>query len=358
MIALDLSYARGAFALRAAFETQARVLALYGPSGAGKSTLALLIAGLLRPDEGFVTLDGETLTDTRRRVFVKPERRRVGVLFQDSLLFPHLSVKRNILFGRFFAKPGGPDFEAVVDRLELSALLERGPRRLSGGEKQRVAFARALLANPRLLVLDEPTAALDPARREEILSLIELMRDQFGIPIVVVSHVAEEIARVADEVVALDRGKIVGRGAPERTLPRANRYIEGGRFMVTSALRARWQSYDEGFGVTRLKHPAGEIVVAARLPPSDSPIRVEVRATEVALAKTATPSVSLRSALRGRIVAIDANATALAFVTLDLAGGDRLIAAVTRLAIAELGLQVDDEAYALVKSVALDERGM
>jgi molybdate transport system ATP-binding protein len=358
MIAVDLSYARSAFALHAAFATSARVLALYGPSGAGKTTLALLIAGLLRPDEGFVALNGDRLTDTRRGVFVKPERRRVGVLFQDALLFPHLSVRRNILFGKLFAPPGGPDFETVVDRLELRALLERRPRNLSGGEKQRVAFARALLANPRLLVLDEPTAALDPARRREILALIELMRDEFSVPIVLVSHTAEEILRVADEVVALDRGAVVARGAPANILPGASRLIEGGRFGVASLLRASVAQVDERYGITRLKHPAGEIVVVACLPATQEPIRVEVGATNVVLAKAPVAGVSLCSHLHGKVAAIDANGSPLAFVTLDLLGGDRLIAAATRLAIDELGLNVGDEAFALVKSVALDERGM
>lgn len=358
MIAVELSYARGAFALNAAFETSARVLALYGPSGAGKSTLAMLIAGLLRPDRGFVALDGETLTDTRRGLFVKPERRRVGVLFQDALLFPHLSVRRNILFGKLFAPPGGADLETVVDRLELRALLERRPRNLSGGETQRVAFARALIANPRLLVLDEPTAALDPARRREILALIELMRDEFLVPIVLVSHMAEEILRVADEVVALDRGAVVARGAPTETLPGASRLIEGGRFGVVSLLRASASQVDERYAITRLAHPAGEIIVAARLAASRGPIRVEVKATDVVLAKAPVSGVSLRSQLKGKVAAIDANSSPLAFVTLDLFGGDRLIAAATRLAIAELGLQVGDQAFALVKSVALDERGM
>ncbi len=221
-----------------------------------------------------------------------------------------------------------------------------------------MGFARALLASPRLLVLDEPTASLDPARRREIMRLIEMMRDDFGVPIVLVSHVAEEISRLADEVVALDRGAVVAHGAPADTLPGAARRISGGRFMLASTLRAHVACVEEEFGITRLRHPAGEIIVAARLTASPGPVEVEVKATDVVLAKNLAPTSSLRSALRGRIARIDANSSPLAFVTLELAGGEQLYAAVTRLALAELGFKAGDEVFALVKSVALDERGM
>ncbi len=175
MIDVDLRLSRPGFELSAAFATQARVLALFGPSGAGKSTIAHLIAGLSRPDQGRVAIDGATLTDTARGICLPPEKRRIGFVFQDALLFPHLSVRRNILFGRFFTPSAERrvPIAPVIETLGIGPLMERRPATLSGGEKQRVGLARALLASPRLLLMDEPMASLDHARRQEIMGLIE-----------------------------------------------------------------------------------------------------------------------------------------------------------------------------------------
>lgn len=359
MIALDVRLARKGFELACAFESEARVLALHGASGAGKSTLAHLIAGIISPDSGRIAVGGVTLVDTARRICLPPERRRIGVVFQDALLFPHLSVKANILFGRFFtpkAERRAP-YDAIIETLGVGHLLDRRPATLSGGERQRVGLARALLASPRLLLMDEPMAALDHARRLEIMGLIERLRDEFQTPIVLVSHSAEEIARLADEAVVVDHGHVVAQGAPLDVLPGASRLIEGGRFGLINSLAARVASVDAAYGVTRLAHPAGEILVAARLAGTRD-ARVAIRATDVALAKTAPADTSVRTILRGRIEKVDANGGALAFVTLALVGGDRLVAAVTRLALDELGLQTGAEVFALVKSVALDERAL
>ncbi|MEK4033345.1 molybdenum ABC transporter ATP-binding protein [Methylocystis sp. IM3] len=359
MISLDLRFRRPGFDLACAFESRARALALHGPSGAGKSTLAHLIAGVLRPDEGSIVVEGVTLVDTARRVFLPPERRRIGVVFQDALLFPHLSVRTNILFGRFFtprAERQAP-YEAIVETLGVGPLLERRPATLSGGERQRVGLARALLSSPRLLLMDEPMAALDHARRQEIMGLIEKLRDAFDTPIVFVSHSAEEIARLADEAVIIDRGRVVAQGPPLDVLPGASRLIEGGRFGLVNSLEAGVAAVDAAYGVTRLAHPAGEILVTARLSQMRT-ARVAIRATDVALAKSRPADTSVRTILRGRIARIDAGDGALAFVTLQLVGGDRLVAAVTRLALDDLGLQSGAEVFALVKAVALDERAL
>ncbi|WP_363349952.1 molybdenum ABC transporter ATP-binding protein [Methylocystis echinoides] len=359
MIALDVRLRRQEFELACAFESRARVLALHGPSGAGKSTLAHLLAGIARPDSGRIVVDGVTLVDTAHRVFLAPEKRRVGVVFQDALLFPHLSVRSNILFGRFFtprAERTAP-FDAIVETLGVSHLLDRRPATLSGGERQRIGLARALLASPRLLLMDEPMAALDHARRQEIMGLIERLRDAFHTPIVLVSHSAEEIARLADEAVVMDRGRVVAQGPPLDVLPGASRLIAGGRFGLVNTLSARVASVDAAYGVTRLAHPAGEILVTARLPDIRE-ARVAIRATDVALAKSPPADTSVRTILRGRIARIEAGDGALAFVTLELSGGDRLVAAVTRLALDELNLTSGAEAFALVKAVALDERAL
>jgi len=356
VIALDVTYRRGDFSLVCAFESAARILAAHGASGAGKSTLANLIAGLARPDAGRIVLGGETIVDVARGVFMPPEKRRVGFVFQDALLFPHLKVRANILFGRFFTPMAERrvSFEPVIETLGVSHLLDRWPATLSGGERQRVGLARALLAAPRLLVMDEPMASLDRPRRQEIMGLIERMRDEFAIPIFLVSHAAEEIERLADEALVLDKGRIIAQGPPSETLPGASRLIEGGRFAIASRLTAKVERIDERYGVTRLAHPAGEIIVAARLAEGDA--CVSVRATDVALAKTKAEDTSVRTMLRGRLIKIDANDSPFAFATVELVGGERLIAAATRLAMDELGLKAGDDVFALVKSVALDER--
>jgi molybdate transport system ATP-binding protein len=359
MISFDLRLKRRGFELSCALASDARVLALHGPSGAGKSTLAHLIAGVIRPDSGRIAVDGVTLVDTESDVFLPPEKRRIGVVFQDALLFPHLSVKSNILFGRFFtpeAERRAP-FDAIVETLGVGHLLDRRPATLSGGERQRVGFARALLSSPRLLLMDEPMAALDHARRLEIMNLIEKLRDEFKTPMVLISHSAEEIARLADEAAIIDKGRILARGAPLDVLPGAARLIEGGRFGLTNSLAARIEGVDEAYGVTRLSHPSGEILVTARLRGTGE-ARIAVRATDVALAKSPPTDTSVRTILRGRIAKIDVNGSPLAFVTLELAGGDKLVAAVTRLALDELGLAKGSDVFALVKSVALDERAL
>jgi molybdate transport system ATP-binding protein len=211
MIALDIRLRQGAFLLDVTLTAQSKTLALYGPSGAGKTTLLNIIAGLAHPDEGRVAIDGVTFLDTSGRVDLSPRQRRVGYVFQELRLFPHLRVEKNLLYGRRFAPSGerSVDFDQAVDLLGIRPLLNRWPARLSGGEKQRVAIGRALLANPRLLLLDEPLAALDEMRRGEILTYIEKLRDAFAIPIVFVSHRISEVDRLAGDVAVLDQGRLV-----------------------------------------------------------------------------------------------------------------------------------------------------
>ena len=190
MIEVDVKLRAGAFFLNVAFANNANITALFGPSGSGKSLTLHLVAGLLRPDQGRVVLNGVVFADAKQNIFVPMHRRRIGVVFQESNLFPHLSVKQNLLYGRWFAPQRECliSFPAAIEILGIGALLTRLPAGLSGGEKQRVAIGRALLSGPRLLLFDEPLAALDIARRQEILPFIERVRDEFKIPIIYVSH--------------------------------------------------------------------------------------------------------------------------------------------------------------------------
>ena len=207
---VDIDHRRGAFRLQARFTAAPGLTALFGRSGSGKTSLVNIVGGLIRPDRGRVTIDGQTLVDTERSVFVPAHRRRIGYVFQDSRLFPHLSVRRNLLYGRWFVRGSGgatADLGAVIDLLGIGHLLERHPDSLSGGEKQRVAIGRALLARPRLLLMDEPLASLDEARRAEILPYIERLRDEAGVPILYVSHSVAEVARLATAVVILGEAR-------------------------------------------------------------------------------------------------------------------------------------------------------
>ena len=212
MIEVEARHRQGDFTLDVAFRSDARVVALFGPSGSGKTTLLNIIAGLIRPEAGLVRIGERVLTDTAARRNVPPHRRRMGYVFQEGRLFPHLNVRKNLLYGRWLtpARERWGGLDEIVALLGLAPLLNRRPGTLSGGEKQRVAIGRALLASPRVLLMDEPLASLDAARKAETLPYIERLRDELAIPILYVSHSAEEVERLADAVVRLEAGRRVG----------------------------------------------------------------------------------------------------------------------------------------------------
>ena len=209
MLEVSVEKQLGEFRIAAQFRTPTGATALFGPSGAGKTSIINMIAGLLRPDKGRIALGGDTLFDSTTGVHMPAHRRRIGYVFQEGRLFPHISVRRNIAYGRWMngiARDAGEE-ERLIAMLNLAALLQRRPGKLSGGERQRVAIARALLTRPRLLLLDEPLASLDAGRKEEILPYLERLRDSAGVPIIYVSHHAEEIRRIATTVVRIESGR-------------------------------------------------------------------------------------------------------------------------------------------------------
>jgi molybdate transport system ATP-binding protein len=217
MLALDADKKLGAFAISARFETAAGVTALFGPSGAGKSTLINMIAGLVTPDRGRITLGGDVLFDSAARINVPAHRRRIGTVFQEGRLFPHLTVAKNLDYGRrMHGLPADQgEWQRIVTLLDIDSLVQRRPGRLSGGERQRVAIGRALLMRPRLLLLDEPLASLDAARKREILPYLERLRDEASVPMVYVSHHAGELRRLATSVVRIDAGRVTAVGGKE-----------------------------------------------------------------------------------------------------------------------------------------------
>lgn len=356
MIGFDCRLARKDFTLDARFEANRGITALFGPSGCGKTTAIRLLAGLERPDEGLITVGETTLVDTGAGTFVRSHRRRIGLVFQDALLLPHLSVRANLTYGRWFTPRSEQRIalDPVVEVLGIGHLLDRRPATLSGGERQRVAIGRALLTSPRLLLMDEPLASLDAARKLEILPFIERMRDEFRIPIIYVSHAIDEVARLASRVIRLERGTVVAEGTPAEVLagPAAS-----GRFEAVSILAARVKEPLPAYGVTLLAHPAGDIVVPGLLDPADD-VRVVIRATNVTLAVGSPGKVSVRTSLSGRVARIDGDGDPFMLVSVALPGGEVLKASVTRLAVDSLGLDVGGEVRALVKAVSIDERGL
>jgi molybdate transport system ATP-binding protein len=351
MIDLSIARAQGGFLLDVSFQVQAGITALFGRSGAGKSTILDCIAGLTRPDRGRIVMDGETLFDSGARTNVAAHRRRIGYVFQDSLLFPHLSVAQNLDYGKVRGA-AAPSRSAVIETLGISRLLDRRPARLSGGERQRVAIGRALLSAPRLLLMDEPMSSLDTARKMEILSLIERIRDSFAIPVIYVSHDVAEVARLADHVVLIENGGIAGSGTPGAVFAAHPAAADSQRGRL-SILTARAVSHDETYGLTILDHAAGPIAIAARLPLGrDMP--VVIHATDVALAAERPQNVSLQTALRGTIAALDVTEAPTAMVTVTLAGGQTLLASATRKAVDRLSLAPGQAIWCLIKSVSID----
>jgi molybdate transport system ATP-binding protein len=210
----------GGFAVDAQLATSAQVTALFGPSGSGKTSILYMIAGLLRPQSGSITLGDRTWLDTKRGIDLKPEQRRVGFVFQDQLLFPHMSVERNLLYGRRRRRDQARTIQParVIEVLELGELLARYPRNLSGGEKQRVALGRSLLSGPELLLLDEPLAALDEGLKDRVLTYLERAVAEWHVPTLYVSHNAREVRRLAEHVIVLEAGRVTGCGTPEEVL--------------------------------------------------------------------------------------------------------------------------------------------
>jgi molybdate transport system ATP-binding protein len=217
MLAVEVEKRLGNFFLDVCFKTQAGVTAVFGPSGAGKTTLVNMISGLIAPDRGRIALDDTLLFDSAARLNLPPHRRQIGYVFQEGRLFPHLSVRRNLDYGRRMhgLTPDAGEAARIVGLLDIEDLLDRRPGKLSGGERQRIAIGRALLMRPRLLLLDEPLASLDLARKREILPYLERLRDEVGVPMVYVSHQAAELRRIATSVVRLKAGRVEALGGPE-----------------------------------------------------------------------------------------------------------------------------------------------
>jgi molybdate transport system ATP-binding protein len=357
MLEVNVSHRAGRFTLHAHFASQTRITALFGRSGAGKSTLINIIAGLIRPERGRICVNGETLFDSEREIDIAPSRRRIGYVFQEGRLFPHLNVRQNLAYGQFFAR-GGADqhikFDTVTDLLGLGSLLERRPGALSGGEKQRIAIGRALLSNPRVLLMDEPLASLDAARKAEILRYVETLRDQLSIPIVYVTHAIQEIVRLAGTVVVMHEGRVVATGTANEVLERPDLEAAMDSADIGSAIETQVANYDSTYDVSTLRFDGGEMYVTGSDIPPGTPVRVYLRARDIALALEPPARTSILNVLHGSVERVDQQH---AHPTVDVhlrVGRAHLTARITRRSHDQLALRVGLEVYALVKAVALD----
>ncbi len=354
-LAVAVAHRQGAFRLDAAFAAEGGVTALFGRSGSGKTTLVNVIGGLVRPDRGSVVLDGERLVDTAAGRFVPPHRRRIGYVFQESRLFPHLSVRGNLLFGRRLARAeDGIGFAEVVDLLGIGHLLARRPNGLSGGERQRVAIGRALLARPRLLLMDEPLAALDEARKAEILPFLERLRDLGRVPIVYVSHALPEVTRLADRIVVLEEGRVAAAGSVDAVTARLDVASLRGAREAGAVLAARVEAHDPAYALTRLASPAGPLHVPLVDRPVGAAVRILVSARDVTLSLARPAGTSALNVLAGTVAEIGALVPTDPTAELRLAcGSAHLVVRLTRRSLADMGLRPGLPVFASVKSVAL-----
>lgn len=330
------------------------VTALFGHSGSGKTTCLRCVAGLERASVAHLEVNGELWQDSERGLFVPTHRRALGYVFQEASLFPHLSVRRNLEYGlkRIDKATQRVSWERVIELLGIGHLLERMPGRLSGGERQRVGIARALLTSPRLLLMDEPLAALDLKRKHEILPYLERLHDELDIPVLYVSHSPDEVARLADHVVLLDQGRVVAQGPLQQTLARLDLPTALGEGAGV-VIEARVADHDPAYHLTRLVFPGGAVLVARRPEAVGQKLRFRVHARDVSLALSRCEDSSITNVLAATVCELaEADTPAHVLVRLD-AAGTPLLARITRRSSDHLGLAPGLQLWAQIKAVAL-----
>lgn len=348
----------GAFQLDAAFTSEGGVTALFGPSGSGKTSIIRMLTGLAHPDEGRVIFDGDVIVDTTRGISIPKHKRRFGVVFQDNRLFPHLSVRQNLNYGRWFvSKPKNDDsFASIVDLLGLNFLLDRRPINLSGGEKQRVAIGRALLSSPRLLLMDEPLAALDETRKLEILPYLEALRDQMNIPIIYVSHSVTEVARLADKVVVLDNGSVTMAGPVADVLNQPSVSSMQNRKDRGTLIEGKVIQYDIKHRLMTIEFNSHHFFVPGPEISIGKTVRMYILAKDVMLSTVYPEGVSALNILRGEVAIILSNSDGTVDVHIECEG-TALVSRITSLSSDRLKLTGGMTVYAIIKTVALESRG-
>ncbi len=330
------------------------VTALFGHSGSGKTTVLRCVAGLERAQEGFLSVNDEVWQDDSIGVFVPTYQRSLGYVFQEASLFAHLSVRKNLEYGQKRVSPASRKvaLEQALALLGIESLLSRRPESLSGGERQRVGIARALLTSPKLLLLDEPLAALDQKRKNEILPYLERLHDELAIPILYVSHSLDEVAQLADYLVLLDHGQVVANGPLQETLARLD-LSDAFANDVGVVLKTVIAAHEEADALTRLDFRGGSIYVASRPEPLGRQVRCRVHARDVSLTLEQPSATSILNIVPAIVVGVaDTEIRAHVLVHLD-AGGTPLLARITRRSHDRLGITGGLASWAQIKAVAL-----
>lgn len=364
MFSIQAKKRRDGFVLDVAIEVSSPgVIALFGRSGCGKTTLANIVAGLLPADEARIVINGAELEGDGKRV--PAEQRRIGYVFQDARLFPHLDVMANLRYGekrtqRLMSKirsaPASAQspitLERVAPMLGLEALLSRRVQQLSGGERQRVALGRALLSQPQLLLLDEPLASLDAARREEVLPYLEKLRDELAIPMIYVSHQFEEVLRLATHVVLMDRGKVLTQGSLDDLSLHPELRAIVGQDAVGAVLHGTVEAVDGDTGLATVRIGTNLLKIHLRAARAGASVRVQLLARDIILATSRPDNLSVRSVMTGTIARIVPDDSDTDLVYVDI-GGASVLSRVTRAASISLNLRAGQPVWVLVKSVSI-----
>lgn len=357
MIQMRLTLRYSGFALDVDLQLPGRgVTALYGHSGSGKTTCLRCVAGLERADHGFIQVNGEVWQDSENKVFVAPHKRALGYVFQEASLFPHLSVLANLEFGlKRIPKPQRRvDMAHATELLGISHLLDRHPQHLSGGERQRVGIARALLTSPKLLLMDEPLAALDAQRKSEILPYLQRLHDELEIPVLYVSHSQDEVARLADHIVLLSNGKALASGPIGQTLARLDLPLAMGDDAGV-VIEGRVSAYDADYQLLSLQLPDTTLNIRVPHTPLDAgqALRCKVQARDVSLSLHGTGQSSILNRLPVTVVSeMNADNAAHVLIRLD-AAGTPLLARITRYSRDQLNVHPGQQLWAQIKAVAV-----
>ena len=366
MIKFDVHKQLDTLSISAKFESQSHgVVALFGRSGAGKTSIINMFAGLIDPDGGHIEINGRTIFNSESGINIKTEQRRIGYVFQESRLFPHMTVRANLVYGRKHSPSDHSpiDFDQAVQTLGLGHLLAQKPATLSGGERQRVALGRALLANPDILLMDEPLASLDAPRKAEILHFIEIVRDTFNVPIVYVSHAIDEIIRLADTLVLLDEGEVLAVDSVEELTSRVDLWHLTGRYDAGSVIPALIKSHDTKYALTTLSFAGGTLRVPMIDASEGQSVRVKIRARDISLALQKPTGISQINILNGKIREIGTGEGQGEDITphdinicVDI--GVPLWVRITKLSLDQMKLSVGKEVYALIKSTSIDRQSL
>lgn len=358
MIRVDIALRRGDFRLRAAFEAPDRgVTGLFGPSGSGKTTIVDAVAGLAEPDSGRIAVGERVLFDRDAGVSLPPERRRIGYVFQEARLFPHMDVRANLLYGaRRRGRAGADGLDRIADMLDLGRLLRRRTVGLSGGEAQRVAIGRALLSAPDLLLMDEPLSSLDERRKEEVFPYLEHLADGAGVPVLYVTHAIEEMIRLADHVAVVDDGTVTACGPLAEVMARPDVPVLADRRDAGTIVRATVASHSAADRMTDLAFDGRSLAVPLLDRPEGTRVAVRILARDVAIALERPARTSVLNVLEGSVADLHERADGHVDVTID--AGQPVRARITGRSAAALGIAPGMPVFALVKAVSFAHRDL